>query len=445
VKCTIKEINEVIERIRPGQPVVPANYHDPAMPGFYIRVEKTGFASWTVQYKKLGRQKKKAIGDVRLIDRSEAIKAAKAMLAKITLDQLDPHEAKRKRMQANKVTMATLVPLFIENCKARQLRPRTIVHWQLYLTGYYVSPYHHLPADEITKQQMETRIGVGGVVARQSGNRTARSCHTALNVFFNWAIETNKLPENHRNPMTKIKLPPPNKPRERVLDNDEIQLIWKAFEDMETEALHMKSGHLKQKGGSPTNISNARVGKLLFLTGLRRQEIGELQWSEVDVVNKELKIPGERTKNKEELCNPLTDWALEIICGEEKRPDDPYVFLANDGGRGSHNLTSISRSINDRIFKTTGVKLKHWTPHDIRRTVTTRLAALHIPLEVREALTGHISHRPKMDRVYNRYDYWDEKRRAVAMWEANLRAIIEGTAPKIVRPHFGERKKGDTE
>jgi len=49
-----------------------------------------------------------------------------------------------------------------------------------------------------------------------------------------------------------------------------------------------------------------------------------------------------------------------------------------------------------------------------------------------------------MDRVYNKYKYWPEKRQALAMWEANLRAIIDGTAEKFARPRFGERMKGGT-
>jgi len=46
-----------------------------------------------------------------------------------------------------------------------------------------------------------------------------------------------------------------------------------------------------------------------------------------------------------------------------------------------------------------------------------------------------------MNRNYNRYEYWPEKRNALAMWEANLKAIVDGTAEKIARPRFGERRQ----
>jgi hypothetical protein len=69
------------------------------------------------------------------------------------------------------------------------------------------------------------------------------------------------------------------------------------------------------------------------------------------------------------------------------------------------------------------------------------MSGLGVTRDVAEALVGHVSHRTQMDRVYDKYEHWPEKRQALAMWEANLRAIIDGTAEKIAHPRFG--KKGD--
>ena len=82
MKCTVREINQLIESIRSGQPPkLPEgkreeHYHDEILPGFYIRLLNTGVATWTLQYKCLGRQKKIKIGDVLVLDRAQAIKAA---------------------------------------------------------------------------------------------------------------------------------------------------------------------------------------------------------------------------------------------------------------------------------------------------------------------------------------------------------------------------------
>src|SRR5262249_22616047 len=154
----------------------------------------------------------------------------------------------------------------------------------------------------------------------------------------------------------------------------------------------------------------------------------------------EVKIPGERTKNKEELCNPLSDWAMEILRSNEWRTDNDYVFDAGPPGNRAKNkehrdgglkLTHVSDRINLRIKKAGGIPPKDWSIHDIRRTFRTRLAALRVGMEVAEALIGHVGHRSELVRTYDRYEYWAEKRQALAMWEANLRAIIDGTAAKI--------------
>jgi integrase len=446
-KYAAKDINNLVEQIRSGQPPeLPEgkhekHYRDPALPNLCIRLFDTGVASWVVQYKRLGRQKKKTLGNVLVLDRPAAIKAAKELLAKVTLDLLDPHEAKRERMRANKVTFETVVPLYMEH-KIRQgeLRPESAKAWRRYfVTGYYLRPLHHLPIDEITKQQIQTQIDD---VAIRSGPKAAALCHSALRGLFKWALKTDKLPEGHRNPADNIQLPPTNKPRERVLTNDEIQLIVKTCEAWEAEILYDKQVRASTgKGilhGPPGLVDYPRVILLLFLTGCRKSEIGELKWSELDLDNGELRIPPERIKNAEELCSPLTDWAVQILRSVERRPDADNVF---GYGRRSLKLPHLVRAINSRIRRAGGTPPKHWTPHDIRRTFRTHLTALHVSNDVAEALLGHVGHKSKIRRTYDRYEHWAEKRQTLAMWEANLRAIIDGTAEKFTRPSFGERKK----
>jgi integrase len=447
-KCTAKDINRLVEQIRSGQPPeLPkgkkgkrkreVHYRDPTLPNLYIRLYDTGTASWVVQWKKLGRQGKKEIGDVLVIDRVDAIKAARELLAKITLDMLDPHKAKRERMRANKVTFATLVPLFLED--KIYLRPSTASHWKRYLTGYYLQPLHSLPIDEITKEQIQTRIGH---IATQSGKRAAEKCCGVLRVFFKWAIKTGNLPEGHHNPLTNVQPPKQNAPRERVLTNDEIQLIWNACEAWEAQAIReeqfKKSTGKPLRSGIPNSPNVPRIIKLLFLTGCRAQEIGDLQWSEIDLDNGELLIPGARTKNAIDLCNPLADWAVQILRGIARRPNDDHVF-----GRGRGQLNQGGKRINKWIERTGGTPPKGWTLHDIRRTFRTRLAALGVTDDIGERLLGHVGHNATIKRTYNRHKYWAEKRQALAMYEDHLRAVIDGTAEKFAHPNFGQRREGN--
>jgi integrase len=452
MKYAAKDINRLVEQIRSGQPpelpkcTREKHYRDPALPGLYIRLLNTGVASWSVQWKRLGRQKKITLGDVLVLDRQDAIKAAKDLLAKVQLRTLDPHEAKRERMRANKVTFATVIPLFLEH-KIRQgdLRPGTVKYWKRDLTGYYFQPLHNLPIDEITSDQIQTRIDY---IAIQSGNAPAEHCVMIMRVFFKWARKTGKLPADHRNPMDNVQAPKTNGPRDRVLEDDEIRLIWKSSEAWEAEVIHAQqikasTGKWPRSGGIPiTDFSRATM--LLFLTGCRAQEIGDLRWGEINLDDGELIIPATRTKNAEELCVPLADWAVKILhrIKQEQQPDKDHVF--GHTNRGGQFLSNINQKIKKRIAKAGGAPLKHWTIHDIRRTFRTKMAQLGVPADVAEALVGHVGHRTQMDRIYNRYKYWPEKRQAIAKLEAHLRAIIDGTAEKIVYQDFGEQAKGGT-
>ena len=63
------------------------------------------------------------------------------------------------------------------------------------------------------------------------------------------------------------------------------------------------------------------------------------------------------------------------------------------------------------------------SPHDLRRTVETRLAGLGIAREIRDRVLSHISGGvgPKH---YDRHDYLAEKRAALTRWNDALAAVL---------------------
>jgi integrase len=63
------------------------------------------------------------------------------------------------------------------------------------------------------------------------------------------------------------------------------------------------------------------------------------------------------------------------------------------------------------------------TPHDLRRTVGTRLAELRVPKEIRDRVLNHAVG-DVGTKHYNVHDYADEKRDALTRWARELRAII---------------------
>lgn len=63
-----------------------------------------------------------------------------------------------------------------------------------------------------------------------------------------------------------------------------------------------------------------------------------------------------------------------------------------------------------------------FTPHDLRRTLRTRLAELGVNDLVAERVLGHKLQ--GMMAVYNRHSYDVEKRQALTQWEQRLKEIV---------------------
>jgi hypothetical protein len=74
--------------------------------------------------------------------------------------------------------------------------------------------------------------------------------------------------------------------------------------------------------------------------------------------------------------------------------------------------------------------MPHWTAHDLRRTVVTRMGELGIAPIVRAHVVNHrTATRAGITLgVYDHYDYFKEKREALNLWAAHLDAIVHGGA-----------------
>jgi len=90
-----------------------------------------------------------------------------------------------------------------------------------------------------------------------------------------------------------------------------------------------------------------------------------------------------------------------------------------------------------RHWEEMGIEEK-FTPHDLRRTLRTRLSGLGINEIISERVLGHKLQ--GMMAVYNRYSYDTEKRQALSLWERRLKEII-GVTDRFdnVIPFGGQR------
>jgi integrase len=148
-------------------------------------------------------------------------------------------------------------------------------------------------------------------------------------------------------------------------------------------------------------------------------------------------IPAERMKAKRAHYVPLSPLARATIAQalDLVPPDQPFVFASQkaDGAIRANALPiAMQRFGASLIDNDDGART--WkgnppTPHDLRRTVATRLASLGAPGEDVSAILAHAATGvTKMH--YDRYDRAREKRRALEIWARTLSDIVDNVGLK---------------
>jgi integrase len=183
------------------------------------------------------------------------------------------------------------------------------------------------------------------------------------------------------------------------------------------------------------------IVRLLILTGQRRTEIGDLEWPELNLAERQIDLPDTRTKNGRPHIVLLSDEAHAIIKAIPRREGRDLVF-----GRGAGGFSAWSKAkaeLDARIAMARaqaahqGAQVRRmpaWTLHDLRRSFVTHLNERKLaPPHVIEAIVNHISgHLAGVAGVYNKALYLAERRQALELWGAHITALVGGRSSKIV-------------
>ena len=372
--------------------------------GLYFVLQPTGKAGWALRYRVGGKPRKLTIGDYPAIGlakaRSEALKAKSALAS-----GNDPAMAKRAAKIAKKVekraaddTVERVIADFISiyaKTKTRDWRETER------LLAEFSAAWRGRQLRDIDKPDIHRVLDA--VVARGSPV-TANRKFAQLRKMCNWAVSRGIV---ERSPCDGIDPPSAETSRERVLDKDEIRLVWRAADDL----------------GFPFGP----IVKLLVLTGQRRSEVGGMEWRELDLEKGLWTIPASRSKNKRQHGLPLSPQAVEIIKGLPRFSGSRFVF--SPGETAPSGFSRAKTRIDSLIAKLNGGNIEPWILHDIRRSVASGLAALGINLPVIERCLNHVSGSfAGIVGVYQKHDFADEMRTAMERWGRYVEALAAGEA-----------------
>jgi integrase len=369
-------------------------YWDADLPGFGLRIRAGGSRTWIVQYD-LGRKSRRmTLGTTKLLDPGKARETAKDILAAVRLGK-DPagEKATARARVAETFEMAMLG--FLEH-QRQHIKPRSFVEVERHMR-INAKPLHGLELAKIDRRAIAAQLNR---LANTAGNVTANRARAVWSAFFNWSareglIDSNPAAFTNRRAEAS---------RERVLSDDELRTVWRALPD-----------------GDYGDII-----RLLILTGQRREEIGALRWSEIDLERGIITLPAARTKNSREHIVPMSVTVRAILEARPRFRGRDLVFGRGDGGFSGYSKCK------ERLDEKTGIT--DWLVHDLRRTVATRMAGepLSIQPHIIEAVINHISgHKGGVHGIYNRATYLPEKRQALDRWADHLTAIVEGRESNV--------------
>ena len=266
------------------------------------------------------------------------------------------------------------------------------------MVGPYFAGLHGFPVDQVARRDVAAALVT---ISRQRSPITAGLARTALQGFYVWAMQQGLVESN---PVIGTAVPVMGKARERVLTDDELIRIWKACWDDDY----------------------GRVIRLLILTGCRRQEVGGMGWSELDLERGTWTIPAARSKNGRAHTLPLPAMALDILAAVPHRASRDQLF----GSRAGDGFVSWGKG---KLALDARSEVQGWVVHDVRRSVATRLADIGIAPHIIEQVLNHQSgHKGGIAGVYNKSSYEREVRAALALWADHIRSLVEGGERKIV-------------
>ena len=381
--------------------------------GFGALATKTGICTYFAEYRMRGAggsSKRVTLGRHGALTPDEARRLAKEELGKVARGADVAQERKDARAKLKAGTFRDLSEsYFAANGKREKTGEWKSRRWKEVhaMIDQIVHPVLGAKVpDAITKFELASLINE----TKARSHSVARRLHETLRPLFAWGFECGAIKSN---PMTGLRCPKPETPRDRVLDDTEIKALWQA--------------------ASEQSWPFENVIKLLLLTGQRRDEVAEMRWREMDLDKGEWTIAKERCKNGKahtlDLCpeavlllDPIGDAAVPRL----RNSTDDFVF-STTGTTAVSGFSKVKVRIDARMKELLGPKFQPWRIHDLRRTAASGMAALGFQPHVIERVLNHVSGaQGGLVSVYQRHEYREERKRAIMAWGDHVMQLVSG-------------------
>jgi integrase len=368
----------------------------------YLIVQANGKKSWAYRFTLRGVHRKLTFGSFPAISLKEARELAGKAKDAVAAGRDPALEKKLARTlpASGGDFVEDVVARFLVQHARRNLKTSTAVEVERLLVKEIVAPWRGRYLADITRGDIHKVLD--SIVDRKAPI-TANRVLSWLKKLFAWAIDRDLVSAD---PCARIKPPSIEKPRDRVLSDDEIKALWHAAESL--------APPYKQ------------FAQLLILTGQRRNEVSNLSWGELDLDRKTWALPGARAKNGREHEIPLSDQAADIIRSLPRTCD---WVLPSANGRPINSHGNLKHWLDEAMPRGT----PPWVLHDIRRTVASGMARLGVGLPAIEKCLNHVGGSfGGIVSVYQKHTFEPEKRAAMATWSNFVQSLVTDAPPNVI-------------
>jgi integrase len=371
---------------------------DRAVGGFAVRVSPSGSKAYVVTYRCNGKKRRMTLGDVAGLDLSEARELALATKAQAKAG-VDPLDKRHGIKDSTSDLFADVADLYIQrHARGTGDKPnkKTWRQDEAMLQNHVVPVWGNRPISEVGRKDV---VALLDTIQDNSGVYTANRVLAVVRKLFNWALLERALIEV--TPILPGMARMGEKVRTRVLNDDEIRLLWEA-----TGAVGYPFGNLF---------------RLLLLTGQRLGEVKSMRWSELDMDKALWTIPSDNTKSdRGDHVVPLNRLAVEIINEMHHIDGSDLLFPTSSNPNRAVSGFSKAKTRCDDL-----VGLKDWRLHDLRRTSATGMQGVGVPPHIIGAV---LNHSPQsimgVTAVYATGNMVEERREALDAWGDKLQSVI---------------------
>lgn len=376
---------------------------------FTLSAKRT--AAWVLRYRFGGKARELTLG--RYPDITLAKARELAAEARVHIQQGRDVAREKQKATIERAAAKTLRELAADYMDKAfpHLAANTIKQRRHHIEGVILPKLGSLPAREVMTADV---VALVEAVGKKSVN-VAELVFTAVSEIFKHGLARHVVTAN---PCAGISVSAicgkPEPKRQRLkLTEDELRVILPALPGIGAE--------------------NALAVKIQLATCVRLGELAKAEWAHVDFDRAEWFVPDQNSKTGRGFTIPLppavVGWFRELepfACGSRFVLPARQVRRTRNHGGEVHFEQRAMNAMLHKLCEKLGDKVRRFTPHDLRSTARSHLAALGVNILVAERCLNHSL--GGLIAIYDQHDYMTERRAALELWTNFILACEAGRA-----------------